>query len=49
MRLLFVKNSLVFPRLSGHDVHTFYMMKACSALGHDVALATSSEPETPAS
>ncbi len=48
MRLLFVKNSLVFPRSSGHDVHTFYMMKACSALGHDVALATSSEPETPA-
>jgi glycosyltransferase involved in cell wall biosynthesis len=48
MRLLFVKHSLVFPRSSGHDVHTFYMMKACASLGHDVALATVSEPEGPA-
>ena len=48
MRLLFVKHSLVFPRSSGHDVHTFYMMKACAALGHDVALATVTDPEGPA-
>jgi polysaccharide biosynthesis protein PslH len=48
MRLLFVKHSLVFPRSSGHDVHTFYMMKACASLGHDVALGTVTEPEGPA-
>jgi glycosyltransferase involved in cell wall biosynthesis len=40
VRLLFVKHSLAWPRSSGHDVHTFYMMKACAGLGHDVALAT---------
>lgn len=45
MKLLFVKHSLVWPRSSGHDVHTFYMMKACAALGHDVSLATVVEPE----
>ena len=40
MKLLFVKPSLTFPRSSGHDVHTFYAMKACAELGHDVGLAT---------
>lgn len=40
MRLLFVKHSLVFPRVSGHDVHTFHMMKACAELGATVDLAT---------
>src|SRR5262249_40236563 len=40
MRLLFVKHSLAWPRVSGHDVHTFYMMQACVSLGHDVSLAT---------
>jgi glycosyltransferase involved in cell wall biosynthesis len=44
MRLLFAKHSLVWPRSSGHDVHTYYMMKACAALGHSVALATVTEP-----
>jgi len=44
MKLLFVKDSLVWPRSSGHDVHTFYMMKACVALGHDVFLATVNAP-----
>ncbi len=44
MRLLFAKHSLSWPRSSGHDVHTFYMMKACAALGHEVALATVAEP-----
>ena len=33
MRLLFVKHSLVWPRSSGHDVHTFHMMKACARTG----------------
>jgi len=40
VRLLFVKHSLAWPRSSGHDVHTFFMMKACADLGHEVSLAT---------
>jgi glycosyltransferase involved in cell wall biosynthesis len=48
VRLLFVKNALAWPRSSGHDVHTFYMMKACATLGHQVALATVAQPEAPA-
>ncbi|HEX4347310.1 MAG TPA: glycosyltransferase family 4 protein [Vicinamibacterales bacterium] len=48
MRLLFVKRALAFPRSSGHDVHTFYMMKACGHLGHDIALATVVEPSVEA-
>lgn len=48
MRLLFAKHSLVWPRTSGHDVHTYYMMKACAALGHDVSLATVTEPSATA-
>ena len=44
MRLLFVKQSLVWPRSSGHDVHTYYMMKALRSLGHAVGLATVEEP-----
>ena len=45
MRLLFVKHSLVWPRSSGHDVHTFHMMKACAELGHEVSVATVVPPE----
>ena len=45
MRLLFVKTSLAWPRSSGHDVHTFHMMKACAELGHEVSLATVVPPE----
>jgi len=44
MRLLFFKHSLVWPRSSGHDVNTYYMMQACALLGHDVSLATASQP-----
>ena len=44
MRLLFAKHALAFPRASGHDVITYYMMKTCRSLGHDVALATVEEP-----
>jgi glycosyltransferase involved in cell wall biosynthesis len=44
MRLLFAKHALAFPRSSGHDVHTFHMMKACASIGHEVALATVDEP-----
>ena len=44
MRLLFVKETLAWPRSSGHDVHCFYMMQALSRLGHEVALVTATAP-----
>jgi glycosyltransferase involved in cell wall biosynthesis len=40
MRLLFVKEELTWPRKSGHDVHTYYMMRGLIALGHQVGLIT---------
>lgn len=45
MRILFVKESLHWPRTVGHDVHTFEMMRALAGLGHEVALVTASMPE----
>lgn len=45
MRLLFVKERLAWPRSSGHDVHSFYMMQALGDLGHEVSLATLHEPD----
>lgn len=44
MKLLFLKEAMAWPRASGHDVHTFYMMQALAKQGHEVALATISEP-----
>jgi glycosyltransferase involved in cell wall biosynthesis len=44
VRLLFVKPALAWPRSSGHDVHTFYTMKACADLGHEIGLVTSVPP-----
>src|SRR5262245_25733191 len=44
VRLLFVKESLAWPRSSGHDVHCYQMMRALTRLGHAVALATAKEP-----
>src|SRR5262245_29610379 len=40
MRVLFYKPNLAWPRVSGHDVHTFYIMKGLGELGADVHLAT---------
>ncbi len=40
MRLLFVKESLNWPRSFGHDVHCYHMMRALVRLGHSVSLAT---------
>lgn len=40
MRLLFVKESQDWPRVTGHDVHAFHMMQALIARGHAVSLAT---------
>ncbi|MBY0460479.1 MAG: glycosyltransferase, partial [Gemmataceae bacterium] len=45
MRLLFVKESLSWPRASGHDVHCFHMMQALARLGHGVGLVTATEPK----
>ncbi|QEL15431.1 glycosyltransferase family 4 protein [Limnoglobus roseus] len=44
MRLLFVKERMAWPRASGHDVHTFYLMQAMAQQGHAVALATITPP-----
>jgi len=46
MHLLFVKEALVWPRTSGHDVQCYYMMKALSEHGAKVSLATV-EPTDP--
>ena len=40
MRFLFVKDNLAYPRSSGHDVHTYYLMRALAGQGHAVHLAT---------
>jgi glycosyltransferase involved in cell wall biosynthesis len=48
MRYLFVKKSLAWPRSSGHDVHSYYMMRALAQLGHEVSLATVREPTSAA-
>jgi len=45
LRLLFLKERMAWPRASGHDVHTFYLMQALAAQGHAVALATIDEPD----
>lgn len=39
-RILFVKQSLAYPRVSGDDVPCFELARALRTLGHDVALAT---------
>jgi glycosyltransferase involved in cell wall biosynthesis len=45
VRLLFVKWALGWPRAMGHDVHTYYTMRSCAALGHEVSLAVANEPK----
>lgn len=44
MRFLFFKAHLGWPRTYGHDVHSFEMMRALGEIGHDVALASESQP-----
>ena len=43
MKLLFVKRTLEWPRSSGQDVHTYYMMQACASLGHTIGLFAASD------
>ena len=40
LRLLFVKERMAWPRSSGHDVHTYHVMREMARAGHAVALAT---------
>lgn len=40
MKWLFVKRRLDFPRRSGHDVHTFELMRGLQRAGHEISLAT---------
>ncbi len=44
LRWLFVKERFAWPRASGHDVHTYGMMRALAELGHAVAVATLDTP-----
>lgn len=39
-RILFVKQALSYPRVSGDDVPCFELARALRRLGHEVALAT---------
>ena len=39
LRVLMMKGDMGWPRVSGHDVHCFNMMKALSEQGHVVGLA----------
>lgn len=44
MHFLFIKSCLAWPRASGHDVHTYQMLRALSLAGHEVSLTTRNEP-----
>jgi len=43
-RVLFVKRSLPFPRIGGHDVHGFELLRALRQAGCPAALATVDRP-----
>ena len=43
-RLLFLKHSLQWPRVRGHDVHTYALMKALGDMGHELNLFTVERP-----
>jgi polysaccharide biosynthesis protein PslH len=40
LHFLFVKTTLAWPRSSGHDVHSYGMMRALQQAGHQVSLLT---------
>ena len=46
MHFLFVKHELSYPRVSGHDVHTYWMMRSLHEAGHEISLLTV-EPSSP--
>jgi glycosyltransferase involved in cell wall biosynthesis len=45
VRLLFLKHSLTWPRVRGHDVHTYSIMKALELMGHELNLFTVERPD----
>ena len=45
LRVLFVKDGFAWPRASGHDIHTYYLMRAMAEQGHTTALATFKRPD----
>lgn len=47
-RVLFYKSEWAWPRASGHDVHTYNMMRAMARLGVRVGLVSQSRPAEPA-
>jgi glycosyltransferase involved in cell wall biosynthesis len=48
MKILFYKPAFSWPRNSGHDVHTYHMMRALGDLGVSVSLATDAASPAPA-
>src|SRR5688572_2491602 len=44
MRVLFYKHEFAWPRASGHDVHTYNMMRAMSRLGARIGLVSRRPP-----
>ncbi len=48
MKLLFYKPSFSWPRSSGHDVHTYHLMRALGNLGASISLVTDIAPPAPA-
>jgi polysaccharide biosynthesis protein PslH len=45
VRFLFLKHSLKWPRVRGHDVHTYSIMQALGTMGHSLNLFTIERPE----
>ena len=45
LRVLFVKDGFAWPRASGHDIHTYYLMRALADAGHATALAVFKRPD----
>ena len=43
-RWLFLKERFAWPRASGHDVHTYHLMRSLAEAGHEVSIATLTEP-----
>lgn len=44
-RVLFVKDRFAWPRASGHDIHTYYLLEAMQRQGHRVSLACFDRPD----
>jgi glycosyltransferase involved in cell wall biosynthesis len=45
LRVLFYKTDMAWPRASGHDVHTFNLMRSLAGLGCRVAFVTVRRPD----